>query len=363
MDNPLSGLAWVSSRHGRSAGAADRLQGLGRGDIELTHEAFHRLQPWRVAAHLRELLMACDVLPRVDKQVMLFERWLLEHLDNVADGEQRRQLRQYTTWHTLPWLRRRAERGPVGRHTRSELGQQVLRAGDFLTWNREQNLTLATLRQADLDRWLVDHRPHQRQLLKPFLAWANRGGLMPRLRIPPHHPGQQTPITQHRRLGLLRKLITEDTGALRTRVAAILLLLYAQPLGRILRLTIDDIDTTGPDVLLRLGDPPTPVPEPVAELLLALADQRTNMRTATNRNARWLFPGRRADQPLTPDTIAPLIREIGIPTVAGRLAALRQLVLQAPAPVVAQALAFHHHTTQRHHAAAGGTWNRYAGPT
>jgi hypothetical protein len=98
------------------------------------------------------------------------------------------------------------------------------------------------------------------------------------------------------------------------------------------------------------------VPEPVAELLLALRDQRTSMRTATNAGARWLFPGRRAGQPLTVDAIAPLIRDLGVP---GRLAALRQLVLQAPAPVVAQALGIHHHTTQRHHAAAGGAWNRY----
>ena len=57
-----------------------------------------------------------------------------------------------------------------------------------------------------------------------------------------------------------------------------------------------------------MGDPPMPVPEPVAELLLALRDQRTNMRTATNRNARWLFPGRRAGQPLTTRAIGPLIR-------------------------------------------------------
>ncbi len=43
------------------------------------------------------------------------------------------------------------------------------------------------------------------------------------------------------------------------------------------------------------------------------------------------------------------------------VAALHQLVLQAPAPVVAQTLSFHYTTTQRHHAAAGGTWNRYTG--
>jgi hypothetical protein len=66
---------------------------------------------------------------------------------------------------------------------------------------------------------------------------------------------------------------------------------------------------------------------------------------------------------LTTRTIAPLIRNLGVPTVPGRLAALHQLVLQAPAPVIAQALGFHYTTTQRHHAAAGGTWNRYTGST
>ncbi|MFG3715527.1 hypothetical protein [Micromonospora sp. NPDC047730] len=81
------------------------------------------------------------------------------------------------------------------------------------------------------------------------------------------------------------------------------------------------------------------------------------MRIATNRDARWFFPGRRAGQPLTIRTIAPLIRDLGIPTVPGRLAALRQLILQ----VVAQALDFHHTTTQRHYASAGSTWNRYTG--
>lgn len=363
MDNPLTGLAWVSSRHGRSAPAADLLRGLGRGDIELSHDAFHGLQPWRAAAHLRELLMQCGVLPLIDKQILLFERWLLEHLDTITDTEQHRLLRQYATWHLLPWLRRRAERGPVSRSTRSELGQQVLRAGDFLAGIQEQRLTPARLGQDDLDRWIVTHPPRQRQLLKPFLTWAAHAGHMPRLHVAAHRPGQKAPITQHRRIGLLRKLLTDDTGELRARVAAILLLLYAQPLGRILGLTIDDIDTTGSDVLLRLGDPPTPVPEPVADLLLALRDQRTNMRTATNRNARWLFPGRRAGQPLTTRTIAPLVRDLGVPTVPGRLAALHQLVLQAPAPVVAQALGFHYTTTQRHHAAAGGTWNRYTGST
>ena len=55
--------------------------------MALTHDAFRSLRPWRAAAHLRELLMACGLLPGIDKQVLLFERWLDEHLADVVNAE------------------------------------------------------------------------------------------------------------------------------------------------------------------------------------------------------------------------------------------------------------------------------------
>ncbi|WP_460773309.1 transposase [Nocardiopsis nanhaiensis] len=58
--------------------------------------------------------------------------------------------------------------------------------------------------------------------------------------------------------------------------------------------------------------------------------------------------------------VADLIRDIGIPGTAVRTSALRQLVLQAPAPVIARALGFHDKTTPRVVAEAGGIWNHYA---
>jgi len=45
----------------------------------------------------------------------------------------------------------------------------------------------------------------------------------------------------------------------------------------------------------------------------------------------------------------------------GRRAHRRALVLQAPAPVVAQALGYHDKTASRLVTEAGGTWSRYAG--
>jgi hypothetical protein len=81
------------------------LRRLGRGGIELTREAFHDPRNWRAADHLRELLMACGVLPAVDKQVRLFERWLPGRLAGITYEGQAQPIRRFATWDILPRLR------------------------------------------------------------------------------------------------------------------------------------------------------------------------------------------------------------------------------------------------------------------
>jgi hypothetical protein len=58
--------------------------------------------------------------------------------------------------------------------------------------------------------------------------------------------------------------------------------------------------------------------------------------------------------------IPALVHELGIPNTAARAAAIRQHVLDMPAPIVATALGYHHVTTTRLAAEAGTTWSNYA---
>lgn len=74
----------------------------------------------------------------------------------------------------------------------------------------------------------------------------------------------------------------------------------------------------------------------------------------------WLFPGRRAHQPLHPEHLAKLVHQLGVPTVAGRTAAFRQHVTEVPAPGVADALGYHQITAAKAATQAGTTWSRYA---
>jgi hypothetical protein len=84
------------------------------------------------------------------------------------------------------------------------------------------------------------------------------------------------------------------------------------------------------------------------------------MNTATNPDSRWLFPGRRAEQPMHPESLAALINKLGVPTLAARTAAIRQHVLNMPTPVVADALNYHTVTTAKIATRTGVTWSRYA---
>jgi hypothetical protein len=359
-DNPVSILNGLYVRKGRTGSPEDLLRRLGRGEIELTHEAFHTLQPWRAAAHLRELLMACGVLPAVDKQICLFESWLVGHLALIAEPEHAQIIRRFATWSVLPKLRAGADRRPLTPGSQTYATGRVKHATGFLNWLSNQDLTLTTCRQTDVDRWHVEHNEHNRNTVRPFLLWCQSTKLTRRFRLPPPQARRAAPLAQNERLSLLGQLLTDDSLPLRSRVAAVIVLLYAQPCSRVVRLTIDDVVRDNDQVLLRLGEPASPVPAPFAELLLSWIDNRDNMNTATNRDSRWLFPGRRAGQPLNPNSLSGLLNDRGIPTTAARTAAIRQQVLEMPAAVVADALGYHHKTTTRLLNENGGTWSRYA---
>ncbi|MGW3472335.1 hypothetical protein ACWDKQ_28575 [Saccharopolyspora sp. NPDC000995] len=87
-------------------------------------------------------------------------------------------------------------------------------------------------------------------------------------------------------------------------------------------------------------------------------ENRLNLTTAGGVTNPFLFPGRRAGQPLHTTSLRLRLRNLGLPSRDDRTATIRQLVLQAPAPVVAGMLGYHPNTTLA--AEAGATWTHYA---
>ena len=268
MDRPASGLAWLEMRPGQPGNAAQMLRQLGLGQIPLAHDAFHQLQPWRTAAHLEELLMASGVLPAADKYICSFQRWLPGHLAGIADPGHAKTIRLFATWHVLPRLRARADRSHITPSIRRFAAEQIKYATGFLRWLGEQNSTLASCRQIDIDAWYAQNSEHGRTRLRGFLNWAMQSRQCRRaLSIPAMKASRRAALREDERLDALRRLLTSPDIPMRLRIAGIIVLLYAQPLTRVVRLTIDDVLHDGGTVLLRLGEPASPIPAPVASLL------------------------------------------------------------------------------------------------
>jgi hypothetical protein len=346
--NPVSVRCWLYKPN-----VAPLLGELATGRRPLTHEALHDHPHPKLAGHVRALLITFGLLPAVDKLLLLdFEAWLHRTLTILADHPHERLLRQFGHWHQLPRLWAAAARGPLRPTAQVTACRQFNAAVAFLTWTHDCCGAPRSLRQADIDTWYATHNVAQRQAVRAFWNWATAQRHLPALTLPRMRFNPGRVVTQQHRLDLLHQYLHDEDTPLSTRVAVCLMLLYAQPLTRILRLTLDDLTPGGDgELYIRFGEPPAPVPEPLDRLLLHLAEHREHLGTVADQRNRWLFPGRVAGQPLTRQVLVRRILKLGFPIRETRISALRQLVAQAPAPVIATRSGLpphHNHPPGRH---------------
>ncbi|WP_329602627.1 hypothetical protein [Mycolicibacterium phocaicum] len=166
-------------------------------------------------------------------------------------------------------------------------------------------------------------------------------------------------ITQDQRLAWIRELLIGDSESLPYRVAGTLLLLYAQPLVKIAAIPMSRVLVAPDGLSIELGVTPSPVPQPFDQLLKEHIRKRPNLRTSGSDN-EWLFPGYRPGEHLHPGTVMLRLRQLGIDLLAARNTALRELVMQMPAPIVAEMLGYSDNVVHRHAELAAQPWSRYA---
>jgi hypothetical protein len=191
-------------------------------------------------------------------------------------------------------MRTKADSQPLTPPARTYAQLEFTHAAAFCTWLADHGQHPATLAQVELDRYYTALKIGHRQSLRGFLNWSITSQNLPKLSFARPRFTTGEALTQSDRVALLRRFVTDDDSTanadspLRTRVAACIMLLYAQPVTRIMTITIDDIVVDDDRaVFLRLGDPPTPVPEPFAALIL-----RLRAHHPVHSSNHWLFPGR-----------------------------------------------------------------------
>lgn len=192
--------------------------------------------------------------------------------------------------------------------------------------------------------------------IRTFFFWAVKKRTCTNITIGFRQAKTVPLLTQGQRIAMLKACLTDNIDTLPYRVAATLLLLYAQPVVKIAAMKSIDVVHTPEGLRLSLveGDP-APVPQPFAS--------RPNMRIGSSSGSAWLFPGYRAGHHIHPNALMQRLREVGINLLCARNAALRGLVNEVPAPLLAEMLGYSYQVTQKHATASAEPWSRYASPT
>jgi hypothetical protein len=352
VDRPESIHTWK-----RNPKVVDLLRGLGNGSIPLDHSGLDTAPPGHAREHIRELLVHHQLLPHRDPDLARFERWLHQRLDSIDDPAIRRPLEQFATWHHLRRIRRRADTDVRGAVHISK--QEITEVGKFLAWLASQGKTIGDCTQADVDDYLTSG-PTTRHAIRTFTVWSTKQRVSHPLTIDFRQARSSRLITQDDRLDWIGRCLIGNVDTLPYRVAAALLLLYAQPLVRIAALRTDQIQVTPKEIRIVLGREAAPVPQPFAQLLRDHLAARPNLRTANSDGSPWLFPSTRAGRHLHPNSIMDRLRGLGIDLLGTRNAALRDLVRQVPAPIIATQLGYSHQVTQHHAELAAQPMSKYA---
>ena len=310
--------------------------------------------------HLRALLVAAGALPNdPTRPITGFEQDAQRMLAVLAPGHAR-LVRNWLRWKVQPRLRRHID-GPLDliqaiANARRTLGQVIA----FVSALEHSGTTVQGCGQHHIDDWFATPIAMRHQV-RPFLTWMQRTRhLPPDLALPPTYRGRPQPRTDaEQRWSIARRLVTDDTFDAADRVAAALVVLYAQPLSRIVALTTEHVQRDGDTVSLQLGTDRLELAEPFATLIQSLP-QRRRRGIVEQLPTPWLFPGQRAGRPLRAVALGNRMRHLGIQPQRMRLAALDQLTKEVPPAMLAGVLGIPAHTAVGTTTRSGGDWARYA---
>lgn len=297
---------------------AEVLVRVGSAGPAITHNALDAVSPGEGAEHLRNLLVAAGALDGAGRAVAQLEAYATETMAVLGDAD-RRIVAAWVRWRLLPRLRRRdeADRSLANSvaNARTSLREVICFAG----YLQDQGRSLPGCTQADVDAWLARPGAARRKLV-PFLGWATKKRYLPPLTMPASKASSPSVYADSEdRWAVAQRLVRDDGIDIVDRVTGALVVLYAQPVGRIVCLRLVDVRYDLGEAIVTLAGHDLELSEPLATLVGQLPVLRRS-GVADKVDNPWLFPGGRVGRHMTATRLANRLRSIGIsPARCGEL--------------------------------------------
>ena len=222
-----------------------------------------------------------------------------------------------------------------------------------------QNVSLGDCGQGLVDEWLTTG-PTTRYNLKLFLDYCTEHKLSHPLTVPRRNARSTRRMDADERLRWIRFYCDATDLKLATRTAALMFLLFGQPLTRLSKMRVDQFTRTDADELIvRFSGKDVPVPEPFASIVSAHLAARARVRTQRVDDNSYLFPGMRAGRHITAQQLKEELNALGIDVLAAKNTSLDDLVTRMPAPLVAMAMGFSFNAMDQHEIHQGVRFEQY----
>ena len=353
---PQSTLYWLT----RASSRPDILRDMALGELDISHATFEAMPDHRAVHYIRDLLAGVGVLAPYHPGLERITPWLRGILTSVPK-QHADLIDRFARWQLLRRLRLLGGQDKITRSGEQNARAVILSTVRFLAWLDEHDTTITATTQADLDRYLVRY-PGRAPMLVVFLDWTARTGITADPARPDARRGllPEVTLSDHDRWRHVERLLHDDTMQLYARIAGLFILLFAQPLSRICRMTPEQVTLRSDGTVAVTFDT---VPIEMPELLDQLAlDQlaRSHHDRYANHHKRWLFPGRHAGRHLATENIRKRLVSRGIHPAMGRKAAMFQLAAEIPTPVLAELLGLSSVTATRWATLAARDWSQYA---
>jgi hypothetical protein len=312
----------------------------------ITHELLDTFPGRQAAVHLRHLLVHVGILPERDEYVASMELWLKRYLAE-AQTHHRNILQPYAQWVVLRRVRSQARTRGNSRSSINYARSQVSVTLGFLKWIESQKLTLASVTQAEVDRWLAAGATSRRRL-RDFLRWARRCHLVGDLHVPWQPDGEPANfLDEDEHLALLHRCINDSALPLDVRTAGALTLLYGMPVTRVAQLAHHDVEKREDGAYIRLAEHAIVLPPALARLLaeqMRVPVSSVVERRTSRREDAWLFPGALAGRPVDGSNLSGKLLRYGVDVRSARNTALMTLASDLPAPILSKILGIHINT-------------------
>ena len=299
------------------------------GETAIAHETLDqlRLQDGRDRHRaLRDLLVTSGLLDERDEAIAGVESAINRDLIRLgATDADKACLRHYAHFELLRKLRRTQERHGGGRG-RGTAASKWKAAIALVGWLTDQQMTLVTCTQTDLDRFFgTSQGAKLAHRVEVFVNWARPRGHIRDLRVRTDRAEEPLydQLTEDRLLDVAAELIRREDWDLAPRVAGLLVVLFGLTLRTITALRCSDVTSTVDGTDLAVRDFTTMLPAPVGDLVVRLADRS---RRPEGSASRHLFPGQLTNQPISLSGLTKRLATIGFPTILARNAARRRLV-------------------------------------